>query len=198
MKPFVKKLPFLLALPYVFLSCESIDEVINSTTPKVTEESVKYVIKSGDHETTNPFRALATNKIKFQVQFDSTAIYKTKDPGNQADINKLYGMSDCGSFHHQNSARFGWRWYNNRLELHAYSYVNSKNTSTFITAIDLNKPYMCELTLTEDKYVFQVGNKKVEQDRGCAGEGKGYQLYPYFGGDETAPHEINIQIKEIK
>ncbi|MEO5783498.1 MAG: hypothetical protein ABIQ07_09520 [Ginsengibacter sp.] len=24
----------------------------------------------------------------------------------------------------------------------------------------------------------------------------GYKLYPYFGGDETAPHEIDIWIKE--
>jgi hypothetical protein len=25
---------------------------------------------------------------------------------------------------------------------------------------------------------------------------KGYQLYPYFGGDEVAPHLINIWVKE--
>jgi hypothetical protein len=24
---------------------------------------------------------------------------------------------------------------------------------------------------------------------------KGYQLYPYFGGDEAAPHQVNIWIK---
>jgi hypothetical protein len=25
---------------------------------------------------------------------------------------------------------------------------------------------------------------------------KGYKLFPYFGGDETAPHDINIWVKE--
>jgi len=25
----------------------------------------------------------------------------------------------------------------------------------------------------------------------------GYKLYPYFGGDEAAPHDINIWIKEL-
>jgi hypothetical protein len=28
-------------------------------------------------------------------------------------------------------------------------------------------------------------------------KGQGYQLYPYFGGDETAPHDINIWIKNL-
>ncbi len=26
---------------------------------------------------------------------------------------------------------------------------------------------------------------------------KGYLLYPYFGGDEVAPHDINIWIKTL-
>jgi hypothetical protein len=26
---------------------------------------------------------------------------------------------------------------------------------------------------------------------------KGYRLYPYFGGDELAPHQINIWIKNL-
>jgi hypothetical protein len=25
---------------------------------------------------------------------------------------------------------------------------------------------------------------------------KGYRLYPYFGGDETAPHDITISIRD--
>ncbi len=161
------------------------------------EEGINYIIKSGVHETTNPLKGLQTNSLKFEVKFDASAIYQTKDQSNQADINKLYGMSDCSTFHHQNSARFGWRWYNNRLELHAYSYKDGVNTSTFITAIDLNKTYTCELVLSGNKYIYKVGERTVEHARGCDGEGMGYQLYPYFGGDETAPHEINIKIKVL-
>ncbi|RNI30516.1 hypothetical protein EFB08_04460 [Rufibacter latericius] len=184
-------------MPFLFLSCEVVDEVVEPKTPEV-EEGTTYSIGSGNHETTNPLKILSTNTLKFEVRFDSTAIYATKDPSNQADINKLYGMSDCGTFHHENSARFGWRWYQNKLELHAYSYNEGKNTSTFITAIDLKKNYTCELTLTDTKYVFKVRGKTVEHARACTGEGKGYQLYPYFGGDETAPHEIKIKIKALK
>jgi hypothetical protein len=28
-------------------------------------------------------------------------------------------------------------------------------------------------------------------------KGKGYRLYPYFGGDETAPHDISIWVKDL-
>ncbi|MFC6999613.1 hypothetical protein [Rufibacter roseus] len=196
MQPFYKKLPILLVVAGLFASC-SVEDLIPSTEA-VTQEETQYTIKSGAHETTNPFKPLKTNKIKFSVKFDKTAKYSTKDPNNQADINKLYGMADCNSFHHTNSARFGWRWYQGKLELHAYSYANGVNSSKLVSAVDLDKWYTCEIKLEDNKYVFQVGNQKVEQPRGCDGEGVGYQLYPYFGGDETAPHEINILIKNEK
>ncbi|MBC3541707.1 hypothetical protein ACFSC6_01740 [Rufibacter sediminis] len=197
MTPLFKKLPLLLAVPFLTFSCDVMELVKPEEAPAV-EEGITYAINTGGHETTNPIKVLSTNSLRFDVQFDSTAIYATKDPSNQADINKLYGMSDCGTFHHDNSARFGWRWYKNKLELHAYSYNGGKNTSTFITAIDLKKNYTCELTLTESKYIYKVGEKTVEHARACNGEGKGYQLYPYFGGDETAPHDIKIKIKVLK
>ena len=37
----------------------------------------------------------------------------------------------------------------------------------------------------------------VYVDRNCPVEDKRYMLYPYFGGDETAPHDIKIQIKKM-
>ena len=194
----LRKLPAVLSFGLLFVSCDaSKQDPIPTPTPAPTEEGIAYIIKQGVHETNNPLKGVATNKLTFEVRFDSTAIYQTVNPSNQADINKLYGMSDCQSLHHTNSARFGWRWYQNRLELHAYSYANGKNTSTFITAIDLKKKYTCELTLTDGEYTFRVHDKVIKHTRGCHAPGKGYQLYPYFGGDETAPHQIKILINEL-
>ncbi|WP_460892676.1 hypothetical protein [Rufibacter soli] len=196
---FARKQSLLLSLALLALSCTGVEEE-EVVAPKeaAVEEGTTYSINAGGHETSNPIKFLNTNTLKFEVRFDSTAVYATKDPGNQADINKLYGMADCGTLHHENSARFGWRWFNNQLELHAYSYKGGKNTSTFITVLDLKKTYTCELTLADGKYLYKVGDKTVEHERGCTGEGKGYQLYPYFGGDETAPHDIKINIKALK
>jgi len=170
-----------------------------ATSDATASAGVTYLIKAGNHETTNPFKMLRKSQLRFVVTFDSSAVYRNLDPSNQADINKLYGMSDFNSFHQTNSARFGWRWYNNRLELMAYSYKNGVNSSDFITAVELNKPYTCTLTFTDQKYVYQVEGQgaKVEQARRGNGAASGYQLYPYFGGDETAPHDVRIKIQEL-
>ncbi|RDC63253.1 hypothetical protein AHMF7616_01854 [Adhaeribacter pallidiroseus] len=37
----------------------------------------------------------------------------------------------------------------------------------------------------------------MEMSRGCSGTSDKYKLFPYFGGDETAPHNIKIEIKEL-
>ncbi|WP_462255410.1 hypothetical protein [Ferruginibacter sp.] len=48
------------------------------------------------------------------------------------------------------------------------------------------------------EYIFKSGNITVTMPRYVtSAEVKGYQLYPYFGGDETAPAEIYILIKEL-
>ncbi|MDX5422996.1 MAG: hypothetical protein LPK14_12135, partial [Hymenobacteraceae bacterium] len=119
------------------------------------------------------------------------------DPANQADINKLYGLSDCSTDHHTNSARFGWRWYENRLEIHAYTYLNTVRRSALIGTVALGAPATYELQLKDGEYLFILNGKRLALPRACTGKGEGYQLYPYFGGDETAPHDISIVIKEL-
>lgn len=157
-----------------------------------------YVLKKGMHNAdSNPLKSVSSAAMRFAVTFDSTAIYTTVDPANQGDINKLYGFSDCSSMHHVNSARFGWRWYNNRLELHAYTYLNKIRNSVFVAAVELGKETTCEIKTENDQYVFTCNGQTVTMGRGCNGQVSGYQLYPYFGGDETAPHNITITIKEL-
>ena len=190
----LKIAPVWIALLFMSASCLSGEEVNPEPT---TNAGTTYRIKAGEHSTTNPFKQFSKNRIRFEVKFDSSAVYQTLDPNNQADINKLYGMSDCRAQHQVSSARFGWRWYQNQLELHAYSYRNRQRQSTFVAAIPLNQWTTCELILTDQQYIYRVAGQQVEQPRGCSGTGVGYQLYPYFGGDETAPHDIRIQIREL-
>ncbi len=54
--------------------------------------------------------------------FDDSTNYRTADPSKQGDINKLYGTSDCGAFHMNASARWGWRYNptSNLIELFAF------------------------------------------------------------------------------
>lgn len=158
-----------------------------------------YTIKKGNHYSDkNNVRKVATDRISFEVTFDSTAIYTSLKENNQADINKLYGLSDCNTSHHTNSARIGWRWYNKRLELLAYTYLNKKWDYKLLGTIPIGVTVPLELRMEDGKYVFTMLDQQVAMPRACGGPAEGYQLYPYFGGDEVAPHNITIQIKDLK
>jgi hypothetical protein len=118
-------------------------------------------------------------------------------PGNQYDINKLFGFSDNDADHHNYSARFGWRWDNNALRLFGYVYNNKVISKSEIMVIKIGTLYQCSIRVTADKYLFTVDEKTVLIPRSSTTiTGSGYKLYPYFGGDETAPHDIHIWIKE--
>lgn len=180
---------------FSLIGCQESDEATITPAP----EPITYLIRSGAHyATSNPLKKTTTDRLKLEVTFDSSAIYTTTDPANQGDINKLYGMADCGTLHQTNSARFGWRWYNNQLEIHAYTYLNTKRQSTYIGTVELGKASICELEFGDKMYTFWLDGKQVTLPRACSGAGEGYQLYPYFGGDEVAPHDIRIIIRELK
>ncbi len=170
---------------------------INETEEQAAPEIKKYVIRQGEQHAVMSFRETAVNTLQFKVLFDSSAIYQTLDPENQGDINKLYGVSDCGSYHHTNSARFGWRWYEGQLQIWAYTYMNGQRKPSFVDTVALNKFYTYEIQFSDDKYTFLLNDKKVELPRSCSGTATGYKLFPYFGGDEKAPHEISIWIEEL-
>lgn len=178
-------------------SCEYIEAVEEITTSTTSKSSATYLIKKGQHSSTNAIRKISDASIKMEITFDSSAVYTTVKPENQGDINKLFGTSDCGSQHHANSARFGWRWYNDRLEIHAYTYVNSVRSSKLVSTVELGRPYTYELLFEDDQYVFKLNDVRVVMPRNCTGNSNGYMLYPYFGGDETAPHDISITMHTL-
>ncbi|HEX8315787.1 MAG TPA: hypothetical protein VF609_12380, partial [Flavisolibacter sp.] len=117
----------------------------------------------------------------------------------QHDIKKLYGFSDNGEQHHQYSARFGWRWSEGALRLFAYTYNKGMRDEKEITTISVGIEVVCSIKVFPEVYEFSVDGKVVTMPRmSRTTAGKGYQLYPYFGGDEAAPHEVRIWIKELK
>ena len=158
-----------------------------------------YKISKGEHFSDNTvYKEISGLKVmSFTVIFDSTAKYTTVNPQNQYDINKLYGFSDNNKFHHACSARLGWRWVSNKLELLGYVYNDSIVKFTPIGFFPINTELPCKIEVAGKKYLFRVNNVLAEIPRTSPDStANGYQLYPYFGGDETAPHDIYIRIKE--
>ncbi len=177
---------------------ENVKDRFGSNTP--VNQFVEHNILAGSHNTDkNSYRTVNTMEMKFAVKFDNSAIYQTANPSNQADINKLYGFSDNDQEHHINSARIGWRWYNNQLQLMAYVYNNSVQSDKFITTVPLNQEINCSIKVEGNTYVFNVNGTTVTMPRvSTTPQAIGYQLYPYFGGDEVAPQNIKILIKDIQ
>jgi hypothetical protein len=157
-----------------------------------------YLIRAGQHYADqSSFSALNPDTLRFKVMFDSSAIYTTTDPANQGDINKLYGMSDCNSHHQVNSARFGWRWYKGKLEILGYTYKESVRSYALVDAVSLNAWHEYEIIFEANEYIFTLNGKTVKLPRSCSGKGSGYKLFPYFGGDEPAPHDVSIWIEDL-
>jgi hypothetical protein len=137
--------------------------------------------------------------MKFIVKFDSSALYQSQDPANQYDINKLYGFSDNGGDHHQYSARIGWRWSDGALRLFAYVYNAGIVASQEITTAAIGQEIHCSIKATANAYEFVINETAMSLPRSAStSKAKGYQLYPYFGGDETAPHEVRIWIRNVE
>lgn len=157
-----------------------------------------YVIPAGAHSPSGLNAAVQVGaEARFEALFDESAVYATVDPANQEDINKLYGFSDCSSHHHTNSARFGWRWFEGAVQIFAYIYADGERMWAYLGDARIGEPARYALYADGAEYVFEFGGETARMPRGCAGDGGvKYRLYPYFGGDETAPHDISIRITE--
>ena len=186
-------------------SCQKVVDLVadkGTTTPAVNNTSsfTSYTIAAGAHYADkNAYKAVDVEEMRFAVRFDSSAIYQTVLAENQWDINKLYGFSDNNTEHHRFSARFGWNWRDGALRLHAYVYNNGVVESRELATAAIGAETVCSIRVTGGAYLFSIDGKLVTaMPRQSTGErAKGYQLYPYFGGDEPAPHDIRIFVKNL-
>ena len=169
--------------------------------PAAAAPFVTYLILAGQNFCVGNAYAVDTfYGMRFQAIFDSSCIYTNADPSNQADINKLMGFSDSASHHQQNSARFGWNWQNGALRVYAYCYHSGIRQSYELGTVSLNEPHDFNIELRAGQYFFSVDDKYFTLMERSAQEpyAYGYKLLPYFGGDEPAPHDVRIQVRELE
>jgi hypothetical protein len=150
----------------------------------------EYVIKKGHHSSGTHAAPFTANTLEFKAVFNESAKYEIG--ANQSDINKLLGFSDCYTQHHENSARFGWNW-NDSLNIYAYCYCRGEVKNKYITSIKLNKIYHYRIDKFHNRYIFYLAGKTVEMERNPE-DGGGYLLFPYFGGQNSAPHNVTIKL----
>lgn len=185
----------------IILLCGCKKENSEVTKPVKTDPTnafTKYTIFKGQHYCDKSvLKSFTGDEINFKVKFDSSAIYKTVNPDNQGDINKLYGFSE-GADNHLNSARIGWAWYKNTLHLYAYVYSGGVRRFKEIATAAIGVVQDCRITISGSKYHFKINEYEVSMDRTLEGASvAGLWQYPYFGGDEAAPETTYIYLMDI-
>jgi len=67
-----------------------------------------------------------------------------------------------------------------------------------IGIVKIGSENICSIKVDSNKYIFSLNKKEVIMPReSTTTVGEGYKLFPYFGGDELAPHDISIWIEEL-
>ena len=158
-----------------------------------------YTIPEGKHSSGTFFNHPDNSRIIFDFILDESAIYQTEVPENQDDVNKIYGMSDFGRIHQKYSIRLGWRYIDGQIELCWLRHEEGRHSSATIRTIETDEIYNAVINITTFYYQIVVdGDTTLVRRRpeGYWGTVRRYYLYPYFGGNEYAPHDITIKIKD--
>jgi len=165
-------------------------------TASVTASYVTYLIRRGQHYSDlRPFKTVSLTEMRFFAKFDQSAIYQTVNPENQNDINKLWGFSE-GFNNQYNSARIGWGYSNGAIRLYGYVYRRGVRYYQEITTVSPGQDISCSIRVSGSNYILTANGISVTLPRGTTNaKASGLQQYPYFGGDEVAPHNITILIK---
>jgi hypothetical protein len=199
----MKRLFFLAAIALMSLtSCKkTIQGIINKSLDKTNglNQYSDYLIKKGAQSSTlSSYQKVEYDELRFMVKFDSSAIYQASNASNQYDVNKLFGFSDNNAEHQQYSARFGWNWTKEGLSMYAYTYNNTVRDIKRIGVVPIGSENACSIKVISDAYIFTLNGNSITMPRESTTlKALGYKLYPYFGGDELAPHDIHILIKEF-
>lgn len=168
------------------------------------------IIRKGTHSPFRLPRLLIDPKVlEYNVTFTPSCIYDI-GRADQADVNKLFGI---GYFphHHKNSVRFGWRYnpdFTDSMEIMAYWYDDGERMMRSMGFVDIGKQYTYEMWVLRGvgsplhhlkvsgggKSKAHYLHQEVLLDNPCD---IGYLLRPYFGGNQTAPHDMKIIMEKV-
>lgn len=159
-----------------------------------------YKIKKGKH------RAWP---LSLGLFFKATTIRKTVVFGagcnywleglDMIDTNKLFGLAFIPEGVHKESARFGWRYDNAKsIVLSAYCYVNGERIIKELCKVPRFQKITCALYVQKENYVFDVlidgAPQASERVPKYHNRKLAYKLGVYFGGNQTAPQTMEIEL----
>jgi hypothetical protein len=145
-------------------------------------------------------------KTSMRAYFLPTCLYQLST--NYDQVNKLFGISE--GFHHWDSARIGWRCLDGeKIELLAYAYVNKKRIIKPMIKCNAQQWVFCHIENKPSKYVFKALTANGQSITVSIDKPKRlfiydfsklfiYRLYPYFGGQQSAPHDMSLYLIKLR
>ena len=166
----------------------------------------QYEIKKGNHYcSVSVFERLGSigwNVKKYSVRFvlHASCWWMPKRNNDDGDLNKLTGIS-YGLNDHSNSVRLTWVpdfTVNGKIDIYGYTY-DKKSTDPKFEALYINSVQVgqsCDgcIEVLDKKYKITVNGVSKEMANVHPDSSLCFRLFPYFGGNNTAPQDMLIDI----
>lgn len=136
------------------------------------------------------------------ISFRENCKYLIPGP-DQEDTNKLFGLGYLWN-HHKESARFGWRYdpASGLIILSAYCYIRGERVIKDLARTGCREPLI--YTIYEEANNYRFGIMTPAGDTLCNEwvpkfhkKKFSFPLGFYFGGNQPAPHQMEIEIKNL-
>ena len=166
-----------------------------------------YLIKQGNHYcNVSIFERIFSvgykmKRIFFKFKFHPECWWTPARNSDDNDLNKLYGLSFGLNSDHSDSVRLAWKPDFNvsgKIDIYGYIYdklADSQHLSQYITSVQTGEDCLANIASNGDKYEFRVNTVNAEMANTHPDPGLCFRLFPYFGGNNTAPHDMTIEIE---
>jgi hypothetical protein len=167
-----------------------------------------YTIKKGKHySSAGLFERIGSigsrvNRLAVTFRFSAECWWAPPRNSDDHDLNKLCGIG-YGLNHHKNSVRLAWvPDFDNPGKIQIYGYIydelpGDNHLSQYIMTVQTGTIYTGVITNTGDRYDFLLGGAAVSMPNTHKDPGLSFRLFPYFGGNNTAPQDMVIELDMI-
>lgn len=162
--------------------------------------STYCIMKGWHYSRLMPSPHCGVKSMSRYVTFDKSCIYELDNLDCIKDINKLFGFSY--GLHKTDSFRFGWRCIDGMtIQIFAYNYSVAERKQRLLCTVIPGEKYLFSIDYQPDRKIctfsvkpLDIGEPYVYIFSCDVTPSCGYYLFPYFGGNCTAPHTMCMTI----
>lgn len=178
---------------YILVMASIMCTLIFSPLGMQAEKTMTFRIKKDKHTATNRcIRFVKGGQINFNIFVSPGWVYNENAPGFQSGWNKLIGITD-GLNQHKNSVRIAWRSIGDKIFMSSYCYVNGERIISEMVEVPFGWN-SGSVMISGSTYRVVINSNVFETNRSGSGAFR-LMMYPYFGGNSTAPHEMEFMFR---